>query len=87
MAEGLALFKAIEDSPVQLAAYWVFDFAWAKQEGQRVGLVEHGGRRRQRCRPGHGLGAVRGPARLESEYGESRCFLQSITSILPALYL
>ena len=28
MAEGLALFKAIEDSPVQLAAYWVFDFAW-----------------------------------------------------------
>ena len=27
-AEGLALFKAIEDSPVQLAAYWVFDFAW-----------------------------------------------------------
>jgi hypothetical protein len=28
MAEGLALFKAIEESPVQLAAYWVFDFAW-----------------------------------------------------------
>lgn len=28
MAEGLALFKAIEDSPVQLAAYWVFDFKW-----------------------------------------------------------
>lgn len=28
MAEGLALFKAIEDSPVQLAAYWVFDFSW-----------------------------------------------------------
>lgn len=28
MAEGLKLFKAIEDSPVQLAAYWVFDFSW-----------------------------------------------------------
>lgn len=28
MAEGLALFKAIEASPVQLAAYWVFDFTW-----------------------------------------------------------
>lgn len=28
MAEGLAMFKAIEESPVQLAAYWVFDFSW-----------------------------------------------------------
>lgn len=28
MAEGLKLFEAIEASPVQLAAYWVFDFSW-----------------------------------------------------------
>lgn len=28
MAEGLAMFKAIEESRVQLAAYWVFDFSW-----------------------------------------------------------
>lgn len=28
MAEGMAMFKAIEESPVQLAAYWVFDFSW-----------------------------------------------------------
>ncbi|MBL7645394.1 MAG: cellulase family glycosylhydrolase [Candidatus Hydrogenedentes bacterium] len=28
MAEGLRLFEAIEASPVQLAAYWVFDFSW-----------------------------------------------------------
>jgi hypothetical protein len=28
MAEGLKLFEAIEASPIQLAAYWVFDFSW-----------------------------------------------------------
>ena len=28
MAEGLRLFEAIEASPIQLAAYWVFDFSW-----------------------------------------------------------